>query len=97
MESTLPNVKNCIYYDLEDISSDDVRRARRRASGATEFIAHGAIWPPDAPGPRAGGSSEPRDFGYQEELMVWVNRLFEGAGGIAGGAEFHHAARCLAN
>jgi hypothetical protein len=67
---------SCIYYDLEDVSSDDVRRARAHAKGGHEFIAHGASWPIGIDGPQPSEVVSPRDFVYHEELMDWTSRLF---------------------
>jgi hypothetical protein len=68
---------SCIYYDLEEITPDDLNRARSCAPGAREFIARGAAWPDNVGGPLPSEVPNPREVGYHEELMKWIDRLFQ--------------------
>ncbi len=90
-------MNSCIYYDVEEISSADVRRARAVAPGTMEFIARGAIWPTDVTGAAPAEVPNARDFGYQEELMAWVNRLFQNLERLpdAGSFALRHGASLL--
>ncbi|HEV3416006.1 MAG TPA: hypothetical protein VG056_04315, partial [Pirellulales bacterium] len=67
---------SCIYYDLEEISADDIRRARRLAPGAIEFVARGVVLPLEVAGRRPEHVPNPRDYDYQSELMDWIDGLF---------------------
>jgi len=97
VEFRFGGVNNCIYYDLDDISADDVRRARAAAPGAAEFIASGTVWPSQVGGPAPGNVPNSRDFGYQEQLMNWVNRLFKALEDSPDSADFafRHGASLL--
>jgi hypothetical protein len=66
----------CIYYDLDEISPDDIRRARRRAPASMEFAPAGIVWPHEIGGKPPHVVSSSRDFEYQAELMAWIDRLF---------------------
>ena len=67
----------CIYYDLENVRPDDVRRARAQAGGGPEIIADGVLWPDEIAGPAPHYVLNPRDVSYQDELMDWTSRLFD--------------------
>ncbi len=67
---------DCIYYDLENVSPNDVRRARARAPHAREFMARGTSWPIDVDGVATTRITGPRESSYQQELMDWMNKLF---------------------
>jgi hypothetical protein len=73
-------LKSAIFYDLDDVSTDDVVRARAKAAGAQEFMSRGSIWPnayaANCPHELPGS----REFGYQQQLMDWVDRLFAALG-----------------
>jgi hypothetical protein len=69
-------LKSCIYYDLEAVSAEDVRRARRRTPGAIELLPAGVVWSPEVDGPLPDIVPSSRDFDYQAELMNWIDALF---------------------
>lgn len=70
------SLKSAIYYDLEEISAEAIARARERLPGAREFIARGSAWPEGAGGDPPAELPSFREFGYQQQLMDWIDRLF---------------------
>ncbi len=77
--------RTCVYYDLDEISADDVRRARSRGPDADHFALRGATWPKefaDRPPARVLNS---RDFDYQARLMDWIDRMFAALTATASG------------
>ncbi|HEX3999269.1 MAG TPA: hypothetical protein VHX65_12020 [Pirellulales bacterium] len=66
-----------VYYDLEEVLADDVRRARAVVPGAREFIARGTPWPEKLEGPPPSELWNPRELEYQRRLMDWIDRLFK--------------------
>ncbi|HKD36759.1 MAG TPA: hypothetical protein VKB78_08155, partial [Pirellulales bacterium] len=69
-------MKSAIYYDLDDVSSDDVARARKRLPDAREFVARGSAWPQNIAGDQPAELPSFREFGYQQQLMDWIDRLY---------------------
>jgi hypothetical protein len=66
----------CIYYDLDEIGGDDLRRAREYSGGAKEFIAAGVTWPETNASHRPRVVPSSRSVEYQADLMAWVDRLY---------------------
>ena len=67
----------CIYYDLETVTAADVAAAQMLAAEAPEFVAGGAGWPAEVAGPAPQELLNSREFQYQDDLMLWVNRLLK--------------------
>ncbi len=53
-----------------------IARARERLPGAREFIARGSAWPDSADGNPPAELPSFREFGHQQQLMDWIDRLF---------------------
>lgn len=69
-------MKACVYYDVDAVSETDLRLVRGHCPGATEVARPGAL-------PQNGGAVEiamlvpdHRALAYQDELMLWLSRLF---------------------
>lgn len=77
----------CIYYDVEEVSADDVRRVRGLAPHAvTERMSAGTLWPAEVEG-RPQVDLDERDPAYLDGLMLRMDPLIaaiERAWGEAG-------------
>ncbi|HEY2148367.1 MAG TPA: hypothetical protein VGH32_10545, partial [Pirellulales bacterium] len=69
-------MKSAIYYDLEEVSAEVIALARERLPRANEFIARGSAWPEGVSGDLPAELPSFREFGYQQQLMDWIDRLF---------------------
>ena len=72
-------MKECIYYDLDEVHREDCLRARALAGdNALEIVPEGVTWPEDAPGRDPERIFSRRNLDYLEGITAWIERLREG-------------------